>query len=378
MKKTVILALAAATAACTLATGCSGCNAANKNAVPLVSTWYTDVSFKNIQTTFNKDKNYPAETLEYTVTQTQPASGGNATYKVEYSESKYTTSFYATTFPRDLVLEKYAETFPKDGTAGGIKDFVVYCFETSFHSDKVTYTYKNESKDFTDDVATICYFASVNDNLRPLYSKTVLKSPSPAAYAAVSLSSCYTYFDRAYETFYNFSGTEATKKLTLGDGDEGGGENGEKTVYCSDKQTLNYVFDANSVAVVARSLSNGSLPQTLSLVTAANGLQEFAFKSYTGASYTISDEELNDAGALMAAKNLYVATEDSKFETVAVSVSSTLALAGVEPVYWFAKVGNSSDNRGRATMIKYVEPLTYGLGTLTYTLKEIASTPWNG
>lgn len=362
MKKIIVLAALSVAAVCTLSTGCSGCNKENKNILPLSSNWYSDTSYKHIQPTLSSDK-YPSERLVYSVKQSFLDRGANTTYKVEYAEGEYVTEFFATEFDKSLVHASFTD-YPD-------KDFNVYCYKTEFHCPEVKYTFGSETKTFTDDVTTVCYFASVGDNLRPFYSETDVKSPSPAAYGAPSLDKCYVEFDRTYKTYYNFAGTAAISAMTARDG----GESFEKPVAIGD--TLNSVFDVNSLAVVTRALSASSLPQTMNLVTAANGMQEFRVNAYAGTAYTFSDEERSAAAELLTAKGMYTPKEDSSLATVSMTVTSTLSLSGVEPVYWFAKVENATNNKSRATLLKYVEPLTYGLGYLTYNLKEISSVFWN-
>lgn len=367
MKKLSSIATLAIAAVCTVTAGCASCSAPIKNSFPLASTWYTDTTFKGIQPTVvqNSDKTeYVAEKLGYTVKYSSAGNGANSTYSVTYADGEYTTEFYATEFDKSRAHESF-----KDYPDGKL---LAYCYKTSFSCPEVKFSFGGESKTFTDSITTECYFLPVSDGLRPLYSKTEINSPSPSTYAAVTLENCYTFFDRTYETFYNFAGTEAVNKLVARDG----GESYEKTVPVVD--ATNFIFDSNSLGIVARATSASALPQKFTLMTAANGLKEFTVNAYTGSAHTLSDEEKTAAATLLQSKNLYTPQEGKPLETIALSVTSTLSLSGGEPIYWFTKVSNPVNNSPRATLIKYVEPLTYGLGTLTYTLAKIDSTFWNG
>ena len=53
-------------------------------------------------------------------------------------------------------------------------------------------------------------------------------------------------------------------------------------------------------------------------------------------------------------------------------------LSGTTQTAWFAAITDADKNIGRTTMLKLSVPLSYGLGTLNYTLKTVQSTLWNG
>ena len=96
-KFTVIFAAATAMvtlAGCMGAGNCSGCGGSKVTNTALTnSNWYIQTGYKGIQPYFI-DGNH--ETLVYEVKFDGANDGkGNGNYKIEYSDGKYTTDFYA-------------------------------------------------------------------------------------------------------------------------------------------------------------------------------------------------------------------------------------------------------------------------------------------
>ena len=86
----------------------------------------------------------------------------------------------------------------------------------------------------------------------------------------------------------------------------------------------------------------------------------------------------------MEAKGLYVpvttdaegnTVEDAGIPTIAADISfAGGTLAGTTQRVWYAAVTNADRNQSRSTMVKLSIPLSYGLGTLNFTLTEVEST----
>lgn len=368
-KASGIMAVALAVS-CVVISGCSGCSSCNntgKNVAPLASNWYTYTGYRNIQPTFiegESELKYK-EKLVYDVEFKKPSTG-NATYSVEYKNGSYTTEFYAKKFDTaNLVHEDY-----QDGYEG--KNIIAYYYHTEF-SATVTYEYGSKTSDELDaNITTDCYFLSVEDELRPLYSKQVVKSPSPATFQATSLSSCYTLYNEIYENFYSYSGRYVTTKITDLDKDKTSEK--ERSIGGRD----NSLFDVNALDIVLRALVGSSFDQTIELYTPINSINSFNLSSPS----TGLGNKRNDIAKALSAQGLYISDESEEnfgknLKTTAVTVTANSELKGVSQTYWFAKVENKRNNVGRATLLKISLPIVYNLGTLEYTLKEVTSTLWN-
>ena len=372
MRKGLGIIAVSLAAGCVFMAGCAGCNNKHKNVSPLASNWYTSTGYRNIQPTFLEGnelfKPEYKEKIVYDVNFKKP-SAGNSSYSVNYENGTYSTEFYAKQFD----TENLVHADHKSGYEG--KKVVSYYYHTEFSAD-VTYTCG--SKDTKDlnlkaNIVTDCYFLPVENELRPLYSKQVLNSPSPAAFQATSLEDCYTLYNETYETYYSYDGNSAISIIT----DNGTGK--ETKVEKGVGGTSNSLFDVTSLEIVLRALVGSSFNQTIDLYTPLNAINSFTLSSPNTA---LGKDEKKTIATALSKKGLYVSDEiDEKFgsglNTTAVSVTVNTTLKGVSQTYWFAKVENKRNNTGRATLLKISMPIVFNLGTLEYTLKEVQSTLWD-
>ena len=368
-----IIAVTLATG-CVFAAGCSSCNNNNKNVAPLASNWYTNTSYRNIQPTFieGNDLFKTKEVITYDVNFVKP-SLGNATYSVEYTNGSYTTEFYATTF-NTSENSTLIHADHKSGYTG--KNIIAYYYKTTFKAD-ITYTCGNDDpKTFENSsVVTECYFLSVENQLRPLYSKQVVNSPSPAALQATSIDACYTLFDAVYENFYTYNGKSVITKIEDNVNSKNSGETKRGV-----GGTSHSLFDVTTLDIALRALIGSSFNQTIQLYSPLNAIKTFTLSSPSTA--IGNDEQKAAIASKLQDKGLYVPVfKDEKevgLQTKAVTVTSNTQLSGVSQTYWFAKVENKRNNIGRATLLKISLPIVFNLGTLEYNIKEVSSTLWNG
>lgn len=369
-----VAALAAATAVAL--SGCTGCGGTTTTANTLArSNWFTGTSYGGIQPSFiitDDDKTYEqyAERLVYDVT--YDASGAkNANLSVEYADGEFTTEFYATEYD-------WTNSAIPDGYAYKGKE-IVYVYKTKLDI-KVKYAMKTvdgASTDwFEDGVETISYFRAAAKNLAPVYSKQTIKSTSPADYQPKTLEEAYKKIEIFYENFYNFDCTKILSRTT---------ENGKSTAreYADINKAFPAVFDNSSLYIAVRSLKlSSSLSQLIALFSpAAGGVDGYEI---VGSDSGLTQKERDGYTALLSGKGLYVPSaadgeKDKGVETTAVTVSYAGGeLRGTSQTIWYASILNADDNVSRATMLKLSVPLSFGLGTLDYSLKEIKSTLWNG
>ena len=375
MRKALGIIAVTLAAGCVFTAGCSSCNGNGKNVAPLASNWYTSTGYRNIQPTFTEgvtDKSEYKEIIDYDVNFKEPSVGNN-TYSVKYENGNYHTEFYAVKFA-DFANSDFVHEDHKAGYED--KKITAYYYYTLFTA-TVTYKYgSTPSEPLPVNIETKCYFLSVEDELRPLYSKQVIKSPSPAALQATSLSSCYSLFDEIYETFYSYNGNSAITQIT-----DNLNENNSRKVTRGVGGTSNSLFDVTSLDIVIRALVASGLNQTIDLYTPLNSVKAFTLGSSSASIGTDDDKRL--IAEKLQKKELYVPAEDEEtvgdnLRTTAVTVTSNTELKGVSQTYWFAKVENKRNNTGRATLLKISLPIVFNLGTLEYTIREVSSTLWNG
>ena len=342
--------------------GCgSGCNKSAKNTTVTSSNWFSDINYKGIQPSFMQDgENFSAEMLTYKVEFTK---GENSTYSVDYTNGEYKTQFYGTKYDwkKSGIPENYA--------VSGVAEESVYYYRTELNIE-VQYEYKGQTTEwFADKVVTEAYFRAAGLNLQPVYSKQEVLSHSPERYQANSLQNAWEEVNAVYETYYNYYCTEATVYTT---DNLAGGERVAKR-YTGLNKAKNSLFDNSSLEIVLRSMPNQA-DSTITLFNAvAGGRDNF---SVDGGSAWFADEEREQISAVLRNANLLAA--DKTVETVSASVKYSGTLPGTSSTYWYAAVDDANNNTARSTMVRLAMPISYGLGTLVFSLSSVESTLWAG
>lgn len=375
-KRLAVLASVALAGALTItATGCAD---NSRNLASLSSNWYGDTSFRNIQPTFTEDA---AENLTYKVTQAEESH--NAYYSVSHSDGTYKTVFYAKKITETelnaITLEKWRDEYIASLGSGGY--MYLYYYSTELNIPSVTYKCGEDTLVFENQsVVSESYFLSVADYLSPVYTKRTVHRTVPATLQTSSVESCCAVIDMEYESFYNLAGSNVTtyiKDLSQ--------ESPVPTTYEVSGLTgnNNSVFDSNYLDVVIRAMRGlfSSSGLTFSLYTP--GLQPREYSASVSDKALLDDGEasaaqLAEIQAVLEGKGLFtpetVQNDDgtstvTKLKTKAATVSYNGGqFSGVSQTYWFAM---SEDNSTKTLMVKYSEPLTYGLGRLDYILTSI-------
>lgn len=365
--------MAVTLAGCGGCSGCSGCNSNTKNNALTNSNWFTGTGFKGIQPFFivdNEHPEYTKEVITYDVT-FDNSKAYNKSYSVDYKDGKFTTEFYATSYDWNAgnIPEKYKTE----------KTEILYCYETEL---TISVQYKkgdNATGWFNDSVTTKCYFRAAAYSLQPVYSWREVKSTSPKNYTADKLENAYETLNCSYENYYNYDCTEVTSYST-----EDGKETNE-AVYGKLHKRDNTVFDNSSLYIAVRSMKlSSNFTQYIDLFSDVSGGVSTC-KVY-GSDDGIGNEELLKISEALEAKELYSFPTDDEgnrknegIATVAVKIENAGGqFTGTAHTVWYAAVQNVNNNTARATMLKMSVPLSYELGTLNYSLKEVNSTIWNG
>ena len=132
---------------------------------------------------------------------------------------------------------------------------------------------------------------------------------------------------------------------------------------------------------------NESFTQGVDIFSAMSG--GFSTINVSGSNSQLGGDEHKAISAALADKGLYSpvttdaegnAVEDKGVPAVAVTLNYAGggSTNGAAQTVWYAAIENANNNTARTTMLKLSVPVSYGLGTLNYTLKEVKSTIWNG
>lgn len=367
-------------AAVCLAAGCaavlSGCSNATQNVAYLSSNWYANTAFKKFQPTFvkNDPEFKTAEKIVYDL-KYDGSKATNTTYSVNYGDGTYTTEFYAENITRssERIHSDFKEGYPEGGVT-------VYCYKTELKTGKITFKFGEEEKIFENGASKVTesYFLSVEDRLRPVYSKQTINSVAPATLQATSLESTYLEENYVYETYYSYDGNNAITLI-----ENKGNTATKKTDGLNGTQ--NTMFDAAYLDIAVRACKlSSSLSQQISLYTPHAGIADYTL---SGSARELPEAENKAVAEKLKAKGLYVpeftdGENGEKVEkglaTVAVSVNYNSQLTGVSQTYWFAAIGNPRNNTGRATLLKTETPLTFNQGALVCTLSNVENTLWDG
>lgn len=378
MKKSLAVVGAVALAG-VLAVTAAGCSSSRRNLASLSSNWYYNSSFKRIQPTFTEDAK---EKLTYTVTHT-PLSDElkNGTYSVEYPENgTYITEFYA----KQVTEEDLADITTEDWREGyknalGKDGMYLYYYTTTLTLPKVTYKCGSEEETFINQsVVTESYFFSVEDYLRPVYSKRVIDRAIPGNLQAAKLNETYSQVNMTYESFYSLSGDSVITQISGTYTDNGKEKDATETFTLNGlNDHANSVFDVAYLDITIRAMRNiaGTFSQTIGIYSPGLQVRDYTVASSNKAILDDSEQaalQLAIFEGILSNKGMYTpdSEDDSHLQTAAVSIAyNGGSYSGVSQTYWFAVSENN--NQTRTLMVKYSEPLTYNLGRLDYVLTKI-------
>ena len=352
--------------------GCMGCGGdTGPNNTLTRSNWFTGTSYSGIQPSFiSGNEKFSPEIITYEVDYDKTGAS-NAFVELEYSKGSFTTTFYA--------VQNWAsriESAIPEGYAPKKADEVVYYYKTEL---VISVRYKMKTGDkaqsplFNDHVVTESYFRASGKNLQPLYSRQEIKSTSPANYQPANLEDAYQEVDVKYENFYN----DARTRLLSVTYDKDGKESERKEL---DVSELDYtLFDNSSLYIAVRAMKLSSpLSETITLFSAAaGGIDTYAV--ITSDAALTAQERKNFTDALTAQNLYYPKDNDEGVPATAVAIAYAGSdLHGTTQTAWYASITNDDNNVSRATMLKLSVPISFSLGTLVYSLKEVNSTLWNG
>ncbi|MCM1439093.1 MAG: hypothetical protein NC131_07800 [Roseburia sp.] len=368
------VAAAALVAALVTAAGCSGSSSSPK--VATTANW-------NVRTSVSVEKNdygfwqSNREVSTYAITFTE---GTNSSYKVVYNDlgdAFYTTAFYMTTFDwaSDRTIEAYraeeSETEP------------VYVYETSL---KISgyYQIKPEGAklEFSDELITECYFRPAGNNLQPVYSYQRVKNTSPAALSTGNINAAVVHTDEEFYTYYNKACTQATVKKTAynSETDRTDVTESEKKIGLSGNSGYSN-FDNSQIRAAIRAFTlTGGATRTFNVLSPQNGSVSSVSAKVANPVELDPTADALIINALTNAPRSYVffdgspANSDDVRKNVrysAVSLGLNAPMQGSSPTLCYSTVENADVNSTRCLLLKMSTPLSFGVGTLNYTLKTL-------
>lgn len=283
----------------------------------------------------NADKPQIHETLQYDVS-FEAAESSLVGYKLNYKDGSYTTTLVG--------AEENGE--------------FVYTYTTNL-SIVAQYSLGTATAEFTDTVTSEVKFKAANYGLQPISSKKEFLSHSPESSTSSTLENCYRFYHFTVETNYTSDCTEG-KSVIVNYPVEGDPVQKE-TSFEIDQDKYTYL-DNEQLLAALRCIRNTTTSakvnvysplidatQKVSLTFAADASQEFT---------------LSKNGA------------EAKKETLTyrpVSVVLDERNPGATQTAWIAKYEDVNGYNKHRNVLLYLEtPLSYGLGTLKYTLRSIS------
>lgn len=359
----------------------AGCNNGSPNyKTATTANW-------NVRTSASVEEN----SFEFWQTQKEVATykvefteGSNDSYKVSYncSSATYTTEFYmlaAYDWKSDKIIEEYRSTEEGSDTEP------VYVYTTSFTiSGEYQLKPNGDRKQFSDELITTSYFRPAGKNLQPVYSYQKVKNTAPATLSTGSIDAAYVEIDEEYETFYNKQCSQATVIKTVADKDE----KETKKIGLSSEYSN---FDNSQLRAAVRAFTlSGGASRTFNVVTPQNGnLQGVTASVSSPVELDTQSEDANMkviyqgiTSALDNAPDNYIffdgtvdgkqeGEKDRNYRYSAVTLSINESLRGTSPTMWYSTVENNDVNGTRCVLLRMSTPLSFGLGTLNYTLKTL-------
>lgn len=271
-----------------------------------------------------------SETLEYDVT-TDKAELQAESYFFSYSNGKYTTSL---------------------STEVSEEGKTVYVLESTLTID-VTYRYGVQAeKTFNDRVYSRVKFHKAANALQPISSHKEVKSTTPANNEAVSLESCYLQYDYTMDVTY--SGTDV--KSVMVENKEG--STLSENTYSIDNEKYTYL-DNEQLLFALRGVK-----------PTANGSNTFlVYNPFLNAAQKV---KATYSAATGADTNFAIdgVTGKQTVQYIPIKIELDEKNPGQAQTAWIAETTDSTNNKYRNVMLRLETPLSYGYGTLIYTLKN--------
>jgi hypothetical protein len=277
------------------------------------------------------------ETLVYDVT-FDANDASLVDYTLAYKDGKYTTS---------LVSAKE-------------DDKTVYTYTTAL-TITAQYTLNGVTEECQDVVTSTVKFYAAEYGLQPISSEKEIKASSPTAITGTQVSECYQQYHYATKITYNENCTEGKSVVThyLTEGDPKVKEN----IFEIEQKKFSYL-DNEQVLLALRGVRNSTSSAKLNVYSAfAESVQKvsWTFDKEVGAEFSFykdGGEEKTKSTITYRPVNLVLDEKNP----------------GATQIAWIAKKPESSStaNTNRNVILRLETPLSYGLGSLIYTLNSVS------
>lgn len=289
--------------------------------------------------------------------------------KITFIEYWKSDSLSSETVKEKLVYDVVVENLSKDAfvnyqngvytselTSATQNDTIVYTLKTSLTIEAV-YTYGEESVTFQDSVSSETVFDRA---LAPISShkEIVCNTPTNPSLEISKLSDCYTYFKSVSDIAYE--GNKAVTSLYLETKDD----NGEIR---SSTQTPSVEIDDKKYTY----LDNEQLLLSLRGIDPASTSsgKVLAYSPFVSAVQTIKFNYGSQTGGEFSFTKNGTALSQETIQYYPVTLQIDAKNSGNAQTVWIAKATSAGKNTYRNVMLRLQSPISYGIGTLVYTLK---------
>lgn len=336
----------------------------------------------NARTSTIVEKNYLGywqthkEVAEYSISFNDT---GSTNYSVSYDTEG---AVYSTEFYMEKSYDWTNAAIPEEYRLQEAQSEPLYVYTASL---SISGAYKlkstDEEKKFDDVLQSVCKFRLAGDNLQPVYSKQVIKNTAPNSLGTQVIEASYVQTDSVYETFYNHDCTEAYVKQT--DNLAEVKEKEPKKISVKDENGLS-IFDNSQLRAALRAFTmTGGATRRFNVLAPQNAAMQTCTATITApVELNVNDEEQK---AIITALDeckpddyiFFDGTPSSGDETArtyrynALSLAVEADLKGSSPTCWFSTVENPDVNGTRSILLRMTTPVSFGLGTLTYSLKSL-------
>jgi len=363
----------------------AGCSSSSSSAeLSTLANW-------NIITSDAAESNYISywqshkEAASYKVTFEE---GSNSAYTLSYNtdSAEYTTEFYIDKEAYNWADENIPSSVRLTEEESQAQNDIVYVYETTLKISG-TYTLKSDGStySFKDSTQTVCKFRLSQNGLTPVYSYQMVQNTAPKGLNASATTDMYVTLNYEYETFYNKDCTSACIKATNNAENNAENKTEETTVDLTSKAGYS-VLDNSQIAVAARtfgqsgsSVFNVLVPQNAAVQTCtltagdAAELDKEANSGIISAMENVTDENGSpvDNYIIFDGTQTDGETADLTIRYTPVTLTISAELTGASPTYWYATVENADLNATRAVLLKMSTDISFGLGTLNYSLSKL-------
>ncbi len=329
MKKKIFAALALALSTVALAS----CGASNQKLI-FNANWQ--------QQTLKEFSDASAEELTYEVKFEQSSFIQKESFTVEYcGKNNSTPGTYTTKL----------EYLPENST---------YRYSTELTID-VTFTLADgqfETK--TDTVSSVAIFKKADQSLTPISSRKTVLCHSPNNVSAEKLEHTYTKYNYSFDVEYSYDGSTLTGGTLTKTDYIGTLLKTSPVSHDFDIEMKKYSYlDNEQLLFALRGLSAFSGEKKVNTFNASlNAVEEMTI---TPSSDIKTDFTFSLDGGEQTTKTI---------NYIPVSLKSNNKNNQITQTLWYAKTLESNNNVYRNVLLKMSVPMHYGLGTLTYTLKD--------